>query len=155
MSYNGLNNPFRPQMQGNSSEQYISSDQSHSGGKDSGSSSGSFGGGGIDDGSLQRAKLKAKLGVGCAAACVLWMVTSMFDFPDFGFGDGFLFAERGSSYGRDDGDYEISKFVDEDALEGAVDPEDDSTRSVAEANRRAGFIGRMFCRGLQKPSYCR
>lgn len=153
MSYNGLNNPFRPQMQGSTSEQYIGG-QSHSGNSEGSSSGASFGGGGIDDGSLQRAKLKAKLGFGCAAACVLWMVTSFFDSSDL-FGDGFFFTERDSGYRRDDADYEISKFVDEDALDSVVDPENDSTRSVAEANERAGFIGRMFCRGLQKPSYCR
>lgn len=143
MSNYNLNNPFRPLQ--------IHEGAAHPGG--GGESRGGFAGA-VSEGSAERAKLRLKLGVGATVACALYVLMSFIELPSFDGPNGPLIADRSGGMVSDDGDYEIAKFVDEETLGRAIDPEQDETRNVAEANRRAGFFRSIFCRGLRRPSYC-
>ena len=105
------------------------------------------------DGAEKRSKLGMKLKLGAGLFLSLYLLFAIFD-PFGGLIESISASLGGRSNARIDDDYELSQFADEEGLEQAQRSGDDGIRSVNEANKKAGFFGRMFCKGLGRSQFC-
>ena len=144
-----LNHPFRPAISLKADQPTVATEatSSYSSPLDGAIASGAA------EGADKRAKLGMKIKIGLGVFLSLYLLFAIFD-P---FGD-IMDSLTGSFGGRRvasiDDDYELSQFADEEGLEAAQRSDDNGVRSVHEANKKAGFFGRMFCKGLGRSQIC-
>ncbi len=108
---------------------------------------------GAAEGADKRAKLGNKIKIGLGVFLSLYLLIAIFD-PFGGIMDSLTGSFGGRRAARIDDDYELSQFADEEGLADAQRSGDNGVRSVNEANQKAGFFGRMFCKGLGRSQYC-
>lgn len=108
---------------------------------------------GAAEGADKREKLGRKIKIGLGVFLSLYLLFAIFD-PFGGIMESLTGSFGGRHAARVDDDFELSQFADEEGLEDAQRHENNGVRSVHEANQKAGFFGRMFCKGLGRSQIC-
>ena len=144
-----LNHPFRPAISLKADQPAVTTEatSSYSSPLDGAIASGAA------EGADKRAKLGRNIKFGLGAFLSLYLLFAIFD-PFGGIIDSLTASIGGRGNARIDDDFELSQFADEEGLEDAQRSDDNTVRSVKEANQKAGFFGRMFCKGLGRSQIC-